>query len=171
MQNAGLNVAQTGIKISGRNINNLVIQMIPHSRQKAKNSRAFWWICGGESGLPVLFLCHLSNLSFLDVGFEASFFTLLFQLHQEVFSSSLLSSIRVVSSGYLRLMIFLPEILIPVCASSSLAFSMMYSAYKLKEQGDSIQLWFTPFPIWNQSVVPCPVLLLLDLHTGFSGGR
>ena len=26
------------------------------------------------------------------------------------------------------------------------------------EQGDHIQLWRTPFPIWNQSVVPCPVL-------------
>ena len=21
----------------------------------------FWWICGGESGLPILFLCHLSS--------------------------------------------------------------------------------------------------------------
>ena len=29
----------------------------------------------------------------------------------------------------------------------------------------------TPFPIWNQSVVLCPVLLLLDLHTDFSGGK
>ena len=113
--------------------------------------------------------CH--NLRFLDVRFEASFFTFLFLLHQQVSSSSLLSSIRVVSSGYLRFMIFLPAILIPVCASSSLAFNMMYSACKLKEQDDSIQLWCTPFPIWNQSVVPCPVLLLLDLHTGFSGGR
>ena len=29
----------------------------------------------------------------------------------------------------------------------------------------------TPFPIWNQSVVPCGVLLLLlDLHTDFEGG-
>ena len=111
------------------------------------------------------------NLSFLDVGFEASFFTLLFQLHQEVYSSSLLSSIRVVSSGYLRLLIFLPAISIPVCASSSLAFGMMYSAYKLKEQGGSIQPWCIPFPVWNQSVVPCPVLLLLDLHTGFSRDR
>ena len=35
---------------------------------------------------------------------------------------------------------------------------MMYSAYKLNKQGDNIQLWRTPFPIWNQSVVPCPVL-------------
>ena len=34
----------------------------------------------------------------------------------------------------------------------------MYSAYKLNKQGDNIQPWYTPFPIWNQSVVPCPVL-------------
>ena len=34
----------------------------------------------------------------------------------------------------------------------------MYSVYKLKKQGDNIQPWCTPFPIWNQSVVPGPVL-------------
>ena len=34
----------------------------------------------------------------------------------------------------------------------------MYSTYKLNKQGDNIQPWCTPFPIWNQSVVPCPVL-------------
>ena len=34
----------------------------------------------------------------------------------------------------------------------------MYSAWKLNKQGDYIQPWHTPFPIWNQSVVPCPVL-------------
>ena len=34
----------------------------------------------------------------------------------------------------------------------------MYSAYKLSKQGDNIQPWHTSFPIWNQSVVPCPVL-------------
>ena len=38
----------------------------------------------------------------------------------------LLSAIRVVSSAYLRLAIFLPAILIPACASSSPAFLMMY---------------------------------------------
>ena len=43
-------------------------------------------------------------------------------------SSSSLSTIRVVSSAYLRLLIFLPAILIPACASSSLAFHMMYYA-------------------------------------------
>ena len=67
---------------------------------------------------------------------------------------------KVVSSAYLRLLIFLPAILIPACASSNPAFLMMYSAYKLNinKQGDNIQPWCTPFPIWNQSVVPCPVL-------------
>ena len=34
----------------------------------------------------------------------------------------------------------------------------MHSAYKLNKQGDNIQPWGTPFPIWNQSVVPCRVL-------------
>ena len=62
------------------------------------------------------------------------------------------------SSAYLRWLIFLPAILIPACASSSPAFLMMYFAYKLNKQGDNIQPWCTPFPIWNQSVVPCPVL-------------
>ena len=58
------------------------------------------------------------------------------------------------SSAYLRLLIFLPAILIPACASSSPASLMMYSAYKLNNQGDNIQPWCTAFPIWNQSVVP-----------------
>ena len=31
---------------------------------------------------------------------------------------------------------------------------MMYSAQKLKKQGDSIQPWCTPFSILNQSIVP-----------------
>ena len=75
-----------------------------------------------------------------------------------IFSSSSLSAIRLVSSAYLRLLIFLPAILIPACASSSPAFLLLHSAYKLNKQGDNIQSWRTPFHIWNQSVVPCPVL-------------
>ena len=35
---------------------------------------------------------------------------------------------------------------------------MMYSSYKLNKQGDNIQPCRTPFSIWNQSFVPCPVL-------------
>ena len=63
-----------------------------------------------------------------------------------------------VSSAYLRLLIFLPAILIPACASSSPAFLTMYSACKLNKQRDNIQPWRTLFPIWKQPVVPCPVL-------------
>ena len=49
---------------------------------------------------------------------------------KRLFSSSLLSAIRVVVlSTYLRLLIFLPTILIPACNSSSPTFYMMYSAY------------------------------------------
>ena len=66
----------------------------------------------------------------------------------------------VVSSAYLRLLIFLSAILIPACASSSPVFLMMYPAYKLNKQGDNIQPWCTPFPIGNQSVVPCAVLIV-----------
>ena len=33
----------------------------------------------------------------------------------------------------------------------------MYSTFKLNKQGDTIQPWHTPFPIWNQSVLLCPV--------------
>ena len=47
---------------------------------------------------------------------------------KRLFSSSSLSAIRVISSAYLRLLLFLPAILIPACASFSLAFHMMYSA-------------------------------------------
>ena len=106
--------------------------------------------------------CH--DLTFLNVWalsqlFHSPFFTFI----KRLFNFSLHSAIRVVSSAYLRLLIFLPEILIPTCASSSPAFLMMYSAYKLNKQGDNIQPWCTPFPIWNQSVVPCPVLTYNNL--------
>ena len=56
--------------------------------------------------------CH--DLTLLNVKFQAGFFTLLFHLHQELFNSSL-SDIRVISSAYLRLLIFLLTILIPTC--------------------------------------------------------
>ena len=45
--------------------------------------------------------------------------------------TSSLSAIRVVSSAYLRLLIFLPAVLIPACASSSPAFHKTYSAYRV----------------------------------------
>ena len=47
------------------------------------------------------------------------------------------------SSAYLRLLIFLPAILIPACASSSPAFLTMYSAYNLNKQGDYTALTYS----------------------------
>ena len=97
-------------------------------------------------------------LVFWMLSFKPAFSLFCFTFTKRLFSSSLLSALRVVSSAYLRLLIFLLVILIPACASSSLGFHMMHSAYKLNKQGDNIWSWHTPFPIWNQSVVPRPVL-------------
>ena len=97
-------------------------------------------------------------LVFWMLSFKPTFPVSSFTFIKRLFSSSSLSAIRVVSSAYLKLLIFLLAILIPACASSSPVFLMMYSECKLNKQGDSIQPWRTSFPIWNQSVAPCPVL-------------
>ena len=88
------------------------------------------------------------------LSFKPAFSLSSFTFIKRLFSCSWLSAIRVVSSAYLRLLVFLLAIFISACASSTLAFHMMYSAYKL----NNIQPWRTPFLICNQSVVPCPVL-------------
>ena len=95
------------------------------------------------------------DLSFVfSIEFYARYFTLLFHPHQEALSSSSLCAFRVVSSAYMRLLIFLLEFLIPTWLSSSLAFGMMCSAYKLNNK----QPCHIPFSIFNQSVVPYKVL-------------
>ena len=76
-------------------------------------------------------------LVFCMLSFKPTFSLSSLTFIKRLFHSSSLSAVRVVLSSYLRLLIFLPEILIP--ASSSPAFLMMYSAYKLNMQGDNIQ--------------------------------
>ena len=95
---------------------------------------------------------------FWMLSFKPAFSLSSFTFIKRLFSFSLLFGIRVVSSAYLRLLIFLPEILIPAWESSSPVFHMTSSAYQLNKQGDNPQSWCTLLPIWNQSVVPCPVL-------------
>ena len=68
------------------------------------------------------------------LSFKPDFSLSSFTFIKRLFSSSLLSAIRAVSSAYLRLLIFLQAVLIPACASSSVTFHMMYSAYKLNKQ-------------------------------------
>ena len=86
MRNSGLDESQAGIKIFGRNINNL----------------------------------RYADDTTLTAESEEELKRLL--------NASLFSVIRVVSSVYLRLLILLLAILIPACASSSPAFSMMHYA-------------------------------------------
>ena len=92
-------------------------------------------------------------LVFWMLGFKPPFSLFSFIFIKRLFSSSSFSTIKVVSSAYLRLLLYLPEILIPAWDSSSLAFLMMYPACKLNNQSDSIQSWHTPFPILNQSML------------------
>ena len=80
-------------------------------------------------------ILEFSMLS-LKPAFSLSSFTFI----KRLFSSSPFSATRVVSSAYLKLLIFLPAILIPAYASSSLGFCIRYSAYKLNKQGENIQL-------------------------------
>ena len=83
---------------------------------------------------------------------------------KRLFSSSSLSAIRVVSSAYLRLLIFLMAILIPACASSSPAFLMVYSAYKLNKQGDNIQPWRTPSQLPPRKLSPVYAFSCRKMH-------
>ena len=119
------------------------------------------WMMGPDTMILVFWMLSLKpTFSFSSLTFIKRLF------------SSLLSAIKVVSSVYLKLLIFFQVILILACASSSPAFLVMYSAYKLNKQSDNIQPWCHPFPIWSQSVFPWPVLTVaFELHTDFSGGR
>ena len=109
-------------------------------------------ICHEVMGLDAMILV------FWMLSFQPTFSLSSFTFIKRLFSSSSLSAMKVVSSAYLRLFIFLLAILIIACASSSPVLLMMYSIYTLNKQGDNIQPWHTPFLIWNQSIVPCLVL-------------
>ena len=115
--------------------------------------------------------CH--DLSFLLFSLKPALSLSSFTLIKRLFSSSSLSDIRVVSSIYLGLLMFLLPILIPACNASSLAFLMMCSAYSLNKQSDSRYSFLsiclsdscTPFSILNQSVVPYRVLIVASWLT------
>ena len=62
------------------------------------------------------------------LSFTPAFSVSSFTLVRRLFSSPSLSAIRVISSAYLRLLIFLLAI---ACVSSDPAFHIMYSACKL----------------------------------------
>ena len=96
-------------------------------------------------------------LGFLTFSFKPALSFSSFTLIKRFFSSSSLSAVRVVSSAYLKLLMFLPPVLSPACNSSSLAFLMMCSVYRLNKQGDSRQPCCHPSQSWTNQL----------FHTGF----
>ena len=84
--------------------------------------------------------CH--DLNFWMLSFKLTFSFSAFTSIKWLFSSSALSAIRVVSSLYLRLLIFFSAILISACALSSLSFQMIYSACKLNNKVETMTYSF-----------------------------
>ena len=111
---------------------------------------SFYLPCSNGGG------CH-------DLSFFKPALSLSFSLIKRLFS--LLSAIGVVSSAYLRWLMFLPPILTPAWNSSRPAFLIMCSACRLNKQDDGGQPWHIPFSILNQSVVPYKVLTLASWPT------
>ena len=73
------------------------------------------------------------------LSFKSTYSLSSFTFIKRLFSSSSLYAVTVVSAAYLKLLIFLLAILIPACASSSLIFHLMYSAYRLNKQRNNIK--------------------------------
>ena len=94
MRNSGLEEPQAGIKIAGRNINNL---------RYADNTT---FMAESEEELKILLM--KVKVESEKVGLKLN-----------------IQKMKIMASAYLRLLIFLPAILIPACASSSPAFLMM----------------------------------------------
>ena len=104
----------------------------------------------GPDAIILVFFFQLS----LKPALSLSSFTLI----KRLFISSSLSAIGMVSSPYLRLLMFLLPIVIPACKSSSPAFLLMCPVCWLNKQGDGRQPCHTPFSIFNPSVAPYRVL-------------
>ena len=114
----------------------------PKKRKSVTISTSFPSICYAVMGEDTMILVFLT-LSLKPAPSPSS--------RKGLFSSSWLPAIRVVSSTYLRLLMFLPPILTPAYNSFSLAFLMMCSVYRLNKQGDSRQPCCTPFLILNHT--------------------
>ena len=92
-----------------------------------------------------------------------------FTFIKRLFSFSLLSVLRVVSSASLRLLIFLPAILIPACASPSPAFLFSLTGYYkiLNIASNQYIFWITvtlnKYNSWEVTVKNLKLSLLLSL--------
>ena len=111
----------------------VIVTILSDSDPKKRNSvtsSILFPICQEVMGPDAIILV------FWMLSFKPAFSLSCFTFIKRFFSSFSLSATKVVSSVYQRLLICLLVILIPACDSSSPAFHKMYSAYKLKKQGD-----------------------------------
>ena len=112
--------------------------------------------------------CH--DLRFLNLAFWASFFSLLFHFNQEALSFSFLTAIMVVSSAYVRLLMFFPEqfswVPLPYCSPPGCPFPIKPLTLSAHVSPQTIH-----FRMLNKS----PVLALegvpLPATNGNSGGN
>ena len=96
------------------------------------------------------------------LSFRPAFSLSSFTFIKRLFSSCPLSSNKVLSSAYLRMLIFLQAVLIPACKSSSSALHMMYSACKLNKHGANFSLGIFLSQIWTSSFFPYQVFCFLS---------
>ena len=95
--------------------------------RKIKSATVSPSICHEVMGLDAMIFV------FWMLSYKLSFSVSSFTFIKRLFSSSSLSVIRVGSSAYLRLLTFLPAILILACASFSPPFQIIYCASLLGE--------------------------------------
>ena len=86
------------------------------------------------------------------LSFKPDFSLSSFTFIKRLFSLSLLSAIRMVSSAHLRLLLFLPAIFISACDSYNPAFCDVYSVYKLNQEGDNMQPFILLSQFWSSQL-------------------
>ena len=129
MWNAGLDEAQAGIKISGRNINNLRYADDTSLMEESEEELKCLLMKVKEENEKIGLKLNIQKMKIMASGpitsweidamififwmlsFKPTFSLSSFIFIKRHFSSSSLSAIRVVSSAYLRLLIFLPAII------------------------------------------------------------
>ena len=100
---------------------------------------------------------HAMILVFWMLSFKQAFSLSFFTFIKRLFSSYSLSAIGWCHLDISIIWIFPSNLDSRLCLVQP-GILHMYFACKLNKQGDNIQPWCTPFPIWSQSAFPCLVL-------------
>ena len=149
MRNARLEEAQAGIKIARRNINNLRYADDTTLMAESEELKSFLMKVKEESekvGLKLNIqktkITASGPITSWEIDGESvetvsDFIFLGYKITADGDCSHEIKRRLLLRRKVMTILIFLPAILIPACVSSSPAFLMMYSAYKLNKQGDN----------------------------------